>query len=560
MPESPRTPDTRQRSKEEMARSIMQTMEDNEREDRADRPERPRRRPSDPSQRQQRPVHKNGAKKASTSAKKGSKKKKKSAAPLKAIIITVLIIVGLVVALLAFLYFRGMRESQGKFLKNTKINGVSVDGCTEEEAYSALMASSPIPKAITILKLDGSKTEIPLSDIGYQNNVRTTIAQYMSQQNYYMWFKGSNKDYRFETLFTYDRTLLRAELKNRVVNNSGKVEPRDAYIKYSDGMFTIEREHKGDKIDDSKLDDLIEFVEEKLKLGIYEIDLETCDLYQSPKIVAADLKDELSKLEGLSDVIISIDFDYETASLTGSEFMSWITFKDGNALAGMTVDRKKAMQYVEKLAAKYDSFNKPRKFNSTTRGEIVVEQGEGCYGWWIDQEKMCDYIVSLIEKAEDADVKPIYYKNPYSGYEYVCDPKLRTADKDFGDTYCEVDLAKQHFWYYENGEMKYESDIVSGKPTEARNTPGGVYRLWLKEKNKVLSGTNSAGESWRTPVTFWNNISTFGVGLHDASWQAAFGGERYKWYGSQGCINMPYKAAEYVYENVPIGTPVFMYW
>ena len=97
-------------------------------------------------------------------------------------------------------------------------------------------------------------------------------------------------------------------------------------------------------------------------------------------------------------------------------------------------------------------------------------------------------------------------------------------------------------------------------PTEERNTPGGVYKLWIKEKDKVLKGSLPSGETWETPVTFWNNISTFGIGLHDATWHTSFGGTRYKQYGSHGCINMPYKAAEYVYKNIPIGTPVVMYW
>ena len=31
-------------------------------------------------------------------------------------------------------------------------------------------------------------------------------------------------------------------------------------------------------------------------------------------------------------------------------------------------------------------------------------------------------------------------------------------------------------------------------------------------------------------------------------------------YGSHGCINMPYDAAKFVYDNVELNTPVIMYW
>ena len=97
-------------------------------------------------------------------------------------------------------------------------------------------------------------------------------------------------------------------------------------------------------------------------------------------------------------------------------------------------------------------------------------------------------------------------------------------------------------------------------PTAERNTPEGVYKIWYKEMNKTLRGSLSTGESWATPVTYWNNISTFGIGLHDATWHPYFGGSRYVEGGSHGCINMPLEAAKYVYENVEIGTPVVMYW
>ena len=78
-----------------------------------------------------------------------------------------------------------------------------------------------------------------------------------------------------------------------------------------------------------------------------------------------------------------------------------------------------------------------------------------------------------------------------------------------------------------------ESDIVSGYPSKSRNTPGGVYKLWYKEKGKTLRGS-ADGQSYASYVDYWNNVSTIGIGLHDASWQNGnFGGERYK---SSTCI------------------------
>ena len=530
-------------SNDALARQIMETMQESERA-----------------------VNRQG-KNSGTNRKKKKKRsyeaaEKKPMSAAKAVLIAFLIILMLVILLLAFLYFKGLRNAQGKFLQNTYINQINVSELTEAEAYERVKDSITLPKDIVLVKLDGSKIEIPLESVGYQDNIKATVGMYMSQQNYYTWFThlSGRTDYNFDASFKYDNDMLIAELKRRIVNSSGKNPAKDAYIKHTGKGFEIVKEVIGDNVDESKLDSLVELVTSELAKGKYEIDLAGLDLYQRPKVVAADLEDELEHLESIDQVEISIDFDFEKAVLKGSEFKDWITYDEENALNGFTVDKDKVMQYVEGLAKKYDTYNTVRDFKTTNRGKIKMEQGEGCYGYWLYQEKMCDKLVDLIQECDSCSIDPIYYVNPYSNYVYECDSKYHTAKTDLGKTYCEVDLTAQHFWYYEDGKMKYDCDIVSGKPTEERNTPAGIYKVWLKELNKVLSGSNAAGDSWSTPCTYWNNISTFGVGLHDANWRGAFGGDIYKYDGSHGCINMPVSAAKYVYDNVPIGTPVVMYW
>ena len=592
------TPPNEQRpsSNEDMARKIMEKMQRDEESERPvrrrpqgsrpsgsrERPEGARRRPdgSRSSGERSRSSSGDARRNRSSSGKKSSGSRKRSDSDRRsreraaergsskgviiAVLVTLIILLLIGLGIYLFWFFHGMREAQDKFLPNTFINDIEVSNMNETEAYRALTRKSDdTADSLVFIKLDGSKTVIPFSDIGYKDNIKATITKLMDGQNYYNWNSAKNKrtDYTFDTAYTYDKVLLKSELKRRIIDASGKLEPKDAFVKYTNGSFEIVKEQKGDKIDESKLDELMTHVEDCFKHGILNIDLSEMDLYYQPKVLAADLEEDLESFRKMDRVRITFDFVYEEAELTGTEFMKWIEFKDNNALKGFTVNRDKAMKYVEGLAAKYDTYNTKRHFKSTTRGDIIVDQGRGNYGWWIDQEKMCDLVIKLIKEGKSKEkVQPVYYVNPNCGYEYSCDRKYRTAESDIGNTYCEVDLAKQHFWYYENGVKKYECDIVSGKPTEERNTPAGVYCLWLKQKNKVLTGSNSAGESWTTPVAFWNDISTIGVGLHDANWHPYFGGDRYKYDGSHGCINMPYSAAKYVYENVPLDTPVIMYW
>ena len=499
-----------------------------------------------------------------TYSSKKKRKKRKMSAGKKAAVISCSA-AGVMVAALGVAYFIGMCSYKGKFLDNTYINTVDVSGKTKDEAVELVKKKSSIPEKVTIQKADGTSISIKLSDIGYNDNTANKVAELFEGQSHSGWFgsKFKNTEYNFENNFKYDKSKLEAELKKKIVDTSSSVKAQDAYIKKSDGNeYVIVKEKNGDKIDADKVGELYSYVESFLDERTFDVDLMGAKIYEAPKVTAASLQDTCDKLNNIYNISITFDFNYTTETITGDKIMDWIALDDDEHASGYTVDEDKAMSYVETLAEKYDTYGKDRQFKSTKRGTITVKSGEGCYGWWIDQEKTRDLLVELIEDGESANTEPIYYKSPDSSYEYTCDPDWRTKDKDWGDTYIEIDLSAQHLWYYKDGKVAMETDIVSGYPNASRNTPEGVYKLWYKETGKTLRGS-ADGVSYASYVDYWNNISTIGIGLHDASWQnGVFGGTKYKssTWGSHGCINMPFDKAKYVYDNIEMGTPVFAYW
>ena len=117
----------------------------------------------------------------------------------------------------------------------------------------------------------------------------------------------------------------------------------------------------------------------------------------------------------------------------------------------------------------------------------------------------------------------------------------------------EINLTAQHLFLYKDGNLVIESDFVSGNVSNGNATPTGVFGVTYTEKDATLRGDNYA-----TPVSFWMPFNG-NVGMHDATWRSSFGGSTYKRSGSHGCINLPYSAAQTIFNTVSAGYPVFVY-
>ena len=492
---------------------------------------------------------------------RAQKRRQQKRKQLIASLVTVIVLIGAAAAGGLIWYNHGMKSYDGIFLENTFINGVRVGKLSVDDAAQLVKQYSDMPDVITLTRPDGVDVTVPLTELDSTDNIRQNVEEFFKDQDHHEWLKARTQktEYSFKLDFSFNREKLYEEVNRKIVEGQNSTKSENARIERTPDGFQIIPEVVGTAIDNKKLQTLYDFIDGFLDRGSYSIDLKNCNCYKLPKVTSDDLREELGVLNNLVDVEFTLDYGYAQETLSGSQALKWISFDNSSPMDGFTVDEDMVESYVESVAKKYDSFGKSRTFKSTTRGEMTIEQGEGCYGWMTDYDKTTSLLVDLIHEGVSAKFEPYYYETS-GGFKYTGKPEWRTAEKDFSDTYCEVDLAAQHFWYYENGKLKYQCDIVSGLPTAARNTPGGVYKVWYKETDKTLVGSTYEGESWSTFVNYWNNISTFGVGLHDAWWHDYFGGDRYLYAGSHGCVNMPYDAAKYVYENIDYDTPVFMYW
>ena len=124
---------------------------------------------------------------------------------------------------------------------------------------------------------------------------------------------------------------------------------------------------------------------------------------------------------------------------------------------------------------------------------------------------------------------------------------------DIGNTYVEINMTKQHLWFYKNGSLVVQGDVVTGNVSINDATPKGVYRLKYKEKDATLKG-----EGYSVPVAEFMPFNG-GIGIHPATWRNKFGGSIYLKNGSHGCINSPPSLARTIYDNIDANTAIVCY-
>ena len=168
----------------------------------------------------------------------------------------------------------------------------------------------------------------------------------------------------------------------------------------------------------------------------------------------------------------------------------------------------------------------------------------------INQEKECEQLKADILGGQAVTREPVYrsaneYGNPY----YLA----REGTDDLAGTYVEVSVQAQHLWFYKNGHLITEGDVVTGMPVSGRETTKGCFPLAYKESPSVLKGAG-----YTQPVTYWMPFFE-GEGLHDAAWRSAFGGTIYQYDGSHGCVNCPLSLAKTIYDNIVPGTAIVIY-
>ncbi|MCR5619266.1 MAG: L,D-transpeptidase [Lachnospiraceae bacterium] len=437
-----------------------------------------------------------------------------------------------------------------RFLPNTWIYGVYATGRTADAVAAEANANIRYPD-IRIVWADGKESIIDPAAIDLNVDLSKGIYNIKAKENAFLWPRAFfNSVYVGDEIdISYNSDKLRSEFeKLDIVLNERNNTPVYKIVFDSVEGYGVYDNHSA-RIN---LDKVLAVLNKKLSEGTTLLVLDE-SFYQDEPYTNEEKKLQ-SEWEELSDYLSTdIVYDMGAEKITfDSTVMSFLIVSsngmpvrddEGNYI----IDDEAVEKWVDDLCTAYNTYGLDRQFKATNGNIVTIPAFYSTYGTELDHNAELRYLKDIIHSDSIRDGEPDVHVP-----KYVHEATFRGLN-DIGDTYIEVDLSDQYMYYYKDGELILETDIVSGDIPKGWTTPRGVFAI-----NGKYTDTYLYGRDYIDFVSYWMPYFR-GYGLHDSDWRDEWGGDIYTYDGSHGCINMCKDAARTVFENIEIGTPVVVY-
>lgn len=437
--------------------------------------------------------------------------------------------------------------------RSIRICQTEVSKLTVEEAEQKILDTFG-NREVSFQENGGEIRRTTLKELGYSldgETLKTQLAAIKEERDSDKQIFARPVNYSIGYHVNRDEAAERAALDPSHFGNKERKASENAFISYDEQekTFIITNDILGNQIDVDRLlshvdQTLSAEFEKNLLVGEIKFQLGAEDYVQPEIKVTEEMQQQLNSLNDQLNKyrIASVTYTFGSSKeiLDSSVIQSWIKIKGTE----ISIDEAAAKAYIEKLAADYNTIYVPRTFRTSYGNEVSIPGNE--YGYRIDQAGELKQLLEDLKSGTPVSREPVY---EIKGFQ-------RNGRDDLAGNYIEVSLDNQHLWLYKDGALVTETDIVSGAPTPERETYRGAWPIPYKASPFELT---SDQYGYNVKVKYWMPF-VYGQGLHDASWQSSFGGNRYKsGAGSHGCINLPTDQAALIFNTIDSGYPIIIY-
>lgn len=488
------------------------------------------------------------------------------------------LIVAAFIAATGYVVYADRYESH--FIEGTVINNNDVGGLSLEEAENLL--ANPSDYQIEIDFRDGGSEWISGDSISLGYEYGDGVEQMLASQDKYHWIEGvlgETRSYTIDNGVHFDEEQLASIVKSfPELSEDVQVAPVDARcVRTAENAFAIEPESEGNRIESSRA---LECISEAIRQQKRLLNLSAAGAYESPAVTADDpeLNERVAQLNHFLETTVTYDLpDGGQWTIGRDTLIEWVSGGSGSDNSGADITEEgdfgtdgletgnaetggsgmdyyidaqvisgKCAEAIASLASIVDDIHTSRTFYATSGRTVDI--ASGTFGRQIDQAAEVEQLASNLLNFESAEREPAYLMNTY-------------PESLNGGDYIEVDLSNQMVYLYKDGGLFYDTPCVSGLADDPeRVTITGLFKIQEKDRDRTLKGKpdENGVPTYESFVSYWMGFSG-AYGLHDATWRDEFGGDIYEYAGSHGCVNLPYSAAEAIFNNVEEGTRVIVF-
>ena len=479
-------------------------------------------------------------------------------------IIALILILMLAAVIVAGGLYLKQEQKKETFFANTVVNGYDASEQSPQQLLDKIAADYS-NTSVQITEKGETAIEGDLADFGYvvdQEQLLADLTNCAKRQKSSLFVVieslMSGNAYTVTIPFTYYSDRFDQMVSTKALPTE-RFPSVDAQMKYDEKAknYYIEPEVYGNEFDDQSFREYVKgeidrFVGENNPNGELKIAFPE-ELYYKPTVTADDaaMNTQVNVYNGLCKASITYVFGSVKEVLDWNTIKDWITIENGQGV----ISDELAYGYVIDMASRYNTRHYDRNFHTSVGTDIVIPSYENDYGYTVNEDEEFRQLIADIRSNQEVEREPVYYSTT-SEYENPLYYR-RDGRDDLAGNYVEVNLTAQHLWFYKDGSLIIDTDIVSGSVARKSETKTGTFPLAYKESPSILVGQDAAN-GYRTEVQYWMPFY-MGQGLHDASWRYSFGGNIYMTNGSHGCVNMPPYAAQILYENIDAGTCIVIY-
>lgn len=437
--------------------------------------------------------------------------------------------------ILAIIYVVGIVTFNSRIVPNTNLGQINLSMVKFDE-LKAKVDDEFKTETLTIKDEILGEVEASVVDLGASIDSEKLASDIKTDQNALIWPLeiAAKSDFELKDYITVDQKILKSKLDEQgYFTTEGRTVAEPAGLELNSDSYNYEvvPATDGTVIDEDKLI-------EQVSTALYSLEpsVDTKKSYAKAKNNVDELTKQAEMLNERINRTVTMEIGEDQIEVPQSLVAESLYINDeGN----VDIDGSGIYSYLYDASLTYDTAEVGFGYRTVTESNVDPAYEEIEAGLLSDENAPV-VGVATIDDQEDK-----------------FEPQKKTNEK----TYIEINISQQVMWVFKDGELLVQTPVVTGSQADGWDTPVGDYTIIDKETDKVLDGS-TVGYDYLVPVNYWMRLTNSGIGIHDIDWlnsdNAWDSRDVYELQGSHGCINVPNDIMSTVYNNIPVGTPVYV--